>query len=201
MKRHIFAFSAALMLLAFSPIEELAIGSKLPKADVKMTDISGKEISLGNTLTKNGLLVMFSCNTCPYVIKNQERTRQILAYAQSKKMGVAVVNSNEGSREKADSYDAMKAYAKDQQYNWIYAVDKNHILADAFGATRTPECFLFDGNGVLVYHGAIDDSPTDAAAVKRTHLKEAIDEMIAAKQVAVTTSRSVGCSIKRLSNP
>jgi hypothetical protein len=201
MKRHIFAFSAALMLLAFSPIEELAIGSKLPKADVKMTDISGKEISLGNTLTKNGLLVMFSCNTCPYVIKNQERTRQILAYAQSKKMGVAVLNSNEGSREKADSYDAMKAYAKDQQYNWIYAVDKNHILADAFGATRTPECFLFDGNGVLVYHGAIDDSPTDAAAVKRTHLKEAIDEMIAAKQVSVTTSRSVGCSIKRLSNP
>jgi thioredoxin-related protein len=201
MKRLMFAFSAALVLLAFSPIDELAIGSKLPKAEVKMTDISGKEITLGNTITKNGLLVMFSCNTCPYVIKNQERTRQILAYAQSKKMGVAVLNSNEASRGKEDSYDAMKAYGKDQQYNWIYAIDKNHVLADAFGATRTPECFLFDGNGVLVYHGAIDDSPTDAGAVKRTHLKEAIDEMTAGKQITVTTSRSIGCSIKRLSNP
>jgi hypothetical protein len=144
---------------------------------------------------------MFSCNTCPYVIKNQERTRQILAYAQSKKIGVTVLNSNEAYRGKEDSYDAMKAYAKDQQYNWIYAIDKNHVLADAFGATRTPECFLFDGNGVLVYHGAIDDSPTDATAVKRTHLKEAIDEMMGGKQVTVTTSRSIGCAIKRLSNP
>lgn len=201
MKRLMLAFSAALLLLAFAPIEELAIGSKLPKADVKMTDISGKEITLGNTITKNGLLVMFSCNTCPYVIKNQERTRQILAYAQSKKMGVAVLNSNEAYRGKEDSYDAMKAYAKDQQYNWIYAIDKNHVLADAFGATRTPECFLFDGNGILVYHGAIDDSPTDAGAVKRTHLKEAIDEMTGGKQVTVATSRSIGCGIKRLSNP
>jgi hypothetical protein len=201
MKRLFIAISAASLLLAFAPIEELSIGSKLPTADIKMTDISGREITLGNTLTKNGLLVMFSCNTCPYVIKNQERTRQILTYAQSKKIGVAVLNSNEAYRGKEDSYDAMKAYAKDQHYNWIYAVDKNHVLADAFGATRTPECFLFDGNGVLLYHGAIDDSPTDATAVKRTHLKEAIDEMMAGKQVSVTTSRSIGCAIKRLSNP
>ncbi|MBD0333804.1 MAG: thioredoxin family protein, partial [Chitinophagaceae bacterium] len=76
-------------------------------------------------------------------------------------------------------------------------VDKNSELANAFGAKRTPECFLFDSNDKLVYHGAIDDNPSNAGAVTRTHLKEAINEMLAGKDVSVKTSRSVGCSIKR----
>lgn len=201
MKHLLVTLVAAWVVLGFTPIDELAIGGKLPKADTRMMDVSGKEISLGGTLTKSGLVVMFSCNTCPYVIKNQERTKAILAYAQSKHIGVALLNSNEAYRAKEDSYEAMQAYAKQQGYNWIYAVDKNHVLADAFGATRTPECFLFDGNGVLVYHGAIDDSPADASAVKRKHLEEAINEMTGGKQVSVSTSRSVGCGIKRMSKP
>ena len=91
----------------------------------------------------------------------------------------------------------MKQYAANQQYNWYYAIDKNSELADAFGAKRTPECFLFDKNGKLVYHGAIDDSPQDASSTKREHLKEAILEMKGGKTVSVAVTRSVGCSIKR----
>jgi hypothetical protein len=71
-------------------------------------------------------------------------------------------------------------------------------MADAFGANRTPECFLFDKNGKLVYHGAIDDNPSDASAVTRKHLIIAIDAIKEGKEVSVKESRSVGCTIKRL---
>jgi hypothetical protein len=78
-------------------------------------------------------------------------------------------------------------------------VDKDHEVADAFGANRTPECFLFDKKLKLVYHGAIDNSPSDAAAITRIHLQEAINEMVAGKEISVKESRSVGCTIKRKS--
>ena len=113
-------------------------------------------------------------------------------------IGVAVLNSNEALRGDADSYEAMQNYAKEQGYNWPYLVDKNSSLADAFGANRTPECFLFDGQGKLVYHGAIDDNPADASAVSSKYLIAAIDEMKAGKDITVKQSRSVGCGIKRL---
>ena len=113
-------------------------------------------------------------------------------------IGVAVLNSNEGMRSDEDSYEEMKAYAKSQGYHWSYLVDQNHVVADAFGANRTPECFLFDASGKLVYHGAIDDNPNNESAVSRKHLMMAIDEMKSGKEVSVKESRSVGCSIKRL---
>ena len=188
---------AALSLLSFAPASELPIGADMPKADLKMKDISGKEISLKDAAGKNGLLVMFSCNTCPWVIKNESRTREICQYAKEKGMGVILINSNEAQRGDDDSFDAMKAYAKNNQYSWYYTVDENSVLADAFGATRTPEVFLFSKEGKLVYHGAIDDNPADAGGVNRKHLKEAIDESVNGKDVSVKTSRSVGCTIKR----
>src|SRR5215212_4114999 len=98
MKKLLFSAVAAVSLLSFIPINELPIGSEMPKADVKMKDISGKEISLQDAKKKNGLLVMFSCNTCPYVIKNQERTKEICKYALENNVGVILVNSNEAQR-------------------------------------------------------------------------------------------------------
>lgn len=190
----VMAIAAALSL----SIEPLPIGSPVPQADLKMKDVSGKEISLKEVQTGKGLLVMFSCNTCPYVIKNQGRTYEICKYAMGKGIGVAVLNSNEAKRGDDDSFDAMKSYATDQGYGWYYLVDKQSSQADAFGANKTPECFLFDGSGKLVYHGAIDDNPNDASAVNRKHLRMAIDEVLEGKDVSVKESRSVGCTIKRL---
>ena len=189
---------SALSLISFAPAADLPIGAEMPKADVKMKDISGKEISLKDAMGKNGLLVMFSCNTCPFVIKNEERTKEICKYAMENKLGVVLINSNEAQRDDEDSYDAMKSYAKKLDYGWYYTIDKNSELADAFGATRTPETFLFSKDGKLVYHGAIDDNPSDASSVNRKHLREAIDEHVKGKEVSVKTSRSVGCTIKRL---
>ena len=175
----------------------LPIGSSLPRADVSLKDVSGKEISLQQVKEAGGLLVMFSCNTCPYVIRNQSRTKQVCTYAADHHIGVILLNANEGDREGGNSFTAMQEYAKTQGYRWYYALDGKSDLAGTFGATRTPECYLFDKNGKLVYHGAIDDSPGDEQQVHRHHLQIAIDEMLTGKDVTVKETRSVGCSINR----
>ncbi len=200
--KKIFLTAMPLMIAAaliFKPaVDPLPIGSSVPKADVKMKTTNGKEVTLNEAKSKNGLLVMFSCNTCPYVKKNQERTIEACSFAAKKGIGVVILNSNEGGRDGGDSYEEMQSYAKNQNYQWSYAVDKNSELADAFGASRTPEVFLFDKAGKLVYHGAIDDNPGDAGSVSRKHLMVAMDEMLEGKDVSVKQSRSVGCGIKRL---
>jgi hypothetical protein len=188
-------------ILSFYPANfrgnSLPIGSGLPKPEIQVKDVSGAIISLGQAKGANGLLVMFTCNTCPYVVRNQERTKEICGYAGDHKIGVILLNANEGDRSGGNSFDEMRAYAKAQNYTWYYALDDKSILADAFGASRTPECYLFDKSGRLVYHGAIDDSPGDPQQVKRHHLQAAIDETLAGKAVTVKETRSVGCSISR----
>lgn len=201
MKKILFALLpvAAISFMALKPaIDPIPLGASIPSPEIKMQDISGQQVSLGDVKTEKGLLVMFSCNTCPYVIKNQSRTYEVCKYANGMGVGVALLNSNEAKRGDDDSFDEMKKYADVQGYHWKYLVDKNHKLADAFGANRTPECFLFDASGKLVYHGAIDDNPSDANAVTRKHLLVAIDEMLGGKDISVKESKSVGCTIKRL---
>ncbi|MEP6750078.1 MAG: thioredoxin family protein [Bacteroidota bacterium] len=202
MKKLFFFCVLLIAITAFAPPvhlvwQGLPIGAGIPKADVKMKDVSGVLISLREASTGNGLLVMFSCNTCPYVIKNQSRTKSVCASAKDKGLGVIILNANEGGRRNGESLADMQTYARQQSYNWYYALDSDNELADAFGATRTPECFLFDKNSKLVYHGAIDDSPADITEVKRNHLKQAIAEMLQGNSITVNESRSIGCSIRR----
>ncbi len=194
--KKLFITSLLLPVLLFRE-SSLPIGSSIPKADIRVKDVSGKEVTLQQVKQSGGLLVMFTCNTCPYVIRNQSRTKEVSAYAAGHQIGVILLNANEGDRSGGNSFASMQSYAKAQGYQSYYALDDNSILADAFGASRTPECYLFDKNGRLVYHGAIDDSPGDPEQVKRHHLKNAIDEMVAGKEVSVKETRSVGCSISR----
>lgn len=198
MKKIIVAAIVAISAMAFTLNTVLPIGAEMPNADLKMKDISGKMVSIKDAVKDKGVLVMFSCNTCPYVIKNEERTVEIGNYAKKMNVGVILLNSNEAQRSDDDSYDEMKKYAASKKYNWHYVIDEKSVVADAFGANRTPECFLFDKNLKLVYHGAIDDNPSDASNVTRHHLKEAINELAAGKEISVKESRSVGCTIKRM---
>ena len=176
--------------------DALKIGSSIPMSGVKMKSVSGKEVSIKDEMKKNGVLVMFSCNTCPYVVKYQSRILETIKEAAKRNIGMVIVNSNEEYRTDADSYDAMKAYGKKQGYTVPYVVDPKSALADAFGATRTPECYLFDASGKLIYHGAIDDNQ-NAAKVGRKHLFTAIGESLSGKEVAMKETRSIGCMIKR----
>ena len=201
MKKSIVTFllMPALVLLAFTVTNDpLPIGADMPKTDIKLKDISGKEVTLKSAAKENGLLVMFTCNTCPVVKGYQSRINDMSKYTLNKNIGVILLNPNEGSRASGDSYEDMQAYAKKENFDWNYVVDKNNELADAFGATRTPEVFLFNKSGKLVYHGAIDNNPSDPSGVTRQHLKEAINELTTGKDVSVKTSKSVGCTIKRI---
>src|SRR5687768_14965519 len=105
-------------LTAFTPADPLPIGAALPKADVQLQDVSGKMISLKQSIQSNGLLVMFSCNTCPVVIENQQRTVAVGNYAITKEIGVVLLNSNEAARNGSESLNAMKEYAKEQGYKF-----------------------------------------------------------------------------------
>ena len=185
-------------MLALKPSgEPLPIGASLPNPEVKMKDINGKDVSFKDAMNNKGLLVMFSCNTCPVVQRYQPRTNEICKYAMDKQIGVILLNSNEAYRNNGDSYNDMKDYGKANNYTWYYVLDNNSAMADAFGANRTPECFLFNREGKLVYHGAIDNNSNSADEVTRKHLSIAIDEMVAGKDVSIKETRSVGCSIKR----
>jgi len=195
----------ALMLLgscislnAQSAHNSLEIGSDIPMTDVEFTAVNKNPVSLSKARTEKGLIVMFSCNTCPFVVKAQERTREVMKYAADKDVGMVIVNSNEAYREKDDAPEAMKSYATKQRYTVPYLIDEKSRLADAFGATRTPEVFLFDGNGKLVYKGAMEDSPSNPSESKEMYLKSAIDNMLSGRDINPASTKSIGCSIKRL---
>jgi thioredoxin-related protein len=206
MKKAISVLSVVAMVVlatsAFRPVTtvspELQIGAAVPKENVKMMDVSGKQVSLAETKKEKGLLVIFSCNTCPFVKLSESRIKEAIALAEENRIGVIIVNSNEAQRSDEDSFDEMKKYAASQGYNCSYIVDKNSELADAFGATRTPHCFLFDKKG-LVYRGAIDDNVKDATAAKEHYLKDAIEAVAKGNVVKTNSTKSVGCGIKRLS--
>lgn len=179
-------------------IQSIEIGSNIPMADAGMKSIDGKSVTLSKATTKQGLLVMFSCNTCPFVIKSEARTKEVIDYATRHNIGMVIINSNAAQRGKEDSYNAMSAYAKKQGYKVPYVVDDKSKVADAFGATRTPEVFLFDGNGKLVYKGAMEDNPSNPAESKEMFLKVAIDNMLAGKPANPNSTKSIGCTIKRM---
>lgn len=179
-------------------IQQLELGDKLPMADMAMMDISGEKMAPKDAAMENGLLVTFSCNTCPYVLAWEERYVEAANHALGKKVGVYTVNSNEAKRKDDDSYEAMKTYADEKGYKFSYVVDENSTFANACGATKTPDVFLFNKNMELVYKGAIDDSPKDASTVEVPYLKNAVDNMIDGKPIDPGTTKSIGCSIKRV---
>lgn len=191
--------AVSIAVFAQNNIESIGLGSHIPLADRKMKSV-GKEsfVALKQAATKNGLLVMFSCNTCPYVIKAEARTAEMMKYVAEKGVGMVIVNSNEAYRAKEDAPDEMLKYAKSQRYTVPYLIDDNSVLADAFGATRTPEVFLFDGSGKLVYKGAMEDNPSSPAESTQIFLRSAIDNMLSGDTIEPSSTKSIGCSIKRV---
>ena len=190
---------ALLAVTVFADVpKELEIGSKAPKAELKMIDISGKAISLNDVKGRNGLLVVFTCNTCPYVLAWEERINLLADKCKDMGVGIIGVNSNEAQRETVDSYEAMKKHATEKSFGYSYVVDRNSEMADAFGANRTPQIFLFDKNMTLVYRGAVDDNRDNPDEVKEYYAMNAVDELVAGKPISTPVTKSVGCSIKRM---
>lgn len=196
-----FALSAPL-----SAQDELAIGDKAPLTEFKMTNIDGQDWSLVDLAGENGTLVIFTCNTCPFVVGREGRSEgwegrynEVIAFARENGIGSVLVNSNEAKRKGDDSLEEMKQHAREAGYIAPYVVDAGHKLADGFGARTTPHIYLLDGDFRLVYRGSIDDSVNSAADVKERYLEDAITKMVAGKKVKPAITKAIGCSIKRMS--
>ncbi len=198
-----FAIRSASMIIilglfaAFSNGGTIPIGAKAPMTDHPVQDVSGKMVTLAQVAGENGLLVIFSCNTCPWVKAWEGRYATIAEKASAHGIGMIALNPNAAYRNRGDSLDDMKAQASDNGYRFPYALDRDSKLAEAFGATRTPDVFLFDKNLTLVYQGAIDDNARHPESVKRHFLIEAMQAMVDGKSIDPETTKSIGCTIKR----
>jgi peroxiredoxin len=176
----------------------LALGTKAPMADSKLKNvIDGKEVSLAQTAAgKKGSLVVFTCNGCPYAKAWEERIVELGNTYAKKGIGVLLINSNSPQVSKGDTFEATQARAKERKMQFAYAVDPQSAVAKAYGATKTPEAFVFDKDGKLVYHGTIDDNHEEPGQVTKRYLKDALEAVSTGKAPPVPETKSMGCGIK-----
>ncbi len=204
--KHRTLWTPLLLALALAPItafaegaaapKPLALGSAIPMADARLKNIDGKEIAVADLAGKKGTLVVFTCNACPWAKLWESRIAGIGNAAQKRGIGVVAINSNDPGVNSEDSYGEMVKRAKKLGLKFAYAVDGTSQVAVAYGATKTPEAFLFDASGKLVYHGTIDDNAKDAKSVKQFYLRQAVDAVAAGKAVPTAETKSLGCGIK-----
>ena len=187
------------------PQPELAIGAKAPFADAAMSNVDGTMMTLESAAGPNGLLVVFSCNTCPFVVGNgtksdgwEGRYNSTNQIAERMGIGMVLVNSNEAKRDNNDSMEAMQEHAKAEGYEMPYLLDKAHRIADAFGALKTPHVYLFDKDMTLVYRGSLDDNVNDANQVEDNYIMDAMTSLKRGKACDVAETKAIGCSIKRI---
>jgi hypothetical protein len=179
-------------------------GASIPESTRKMKDVSGQEFSLNDCKGVNGLVVIFSCNTCPFVLGNggdsegwESRYPLVYEYSKTAKVGFVLINSNEAKRSAGDGFEDMVTRSKEKNYQWKYLLDNGSVLANAFGAKTTPHAFLFDKKGKLVYRGAIDDNVKNSNDVKKHYLRDALSDLASSKKIRVNETSPQGCSIKR----
>lgn len=173
--------------------DTLKLGSKAP--DFSLEGVDGKTYSLESFKDKEALIVIFSCNHCPYVKAYEDRIIKIQEdYAP--RVQVVAINSNDDVNYPEDSFEEMKKRAEEKKFNFPYLRDETQETAKAYGATHTPEIFLFDKNRELRFHGKIDDNWQDPSAVKQNYLRDALDELLAGKEISVPETFTIGCTIK-----
>ena len=176
--------------------KELSIGNEILGVDYILKNIDGKDTSLDKLKKSNGILVVFSCNTCPWVIRWQDRYNILSAFSRKNDIGFVAVNSNARLHESVDSMDEMIYHAITNEYGFPYVLDKDAKLAKAFGAMKTPHVYLFNSDNKLVYTGAIDDNAKSAKKVKNNYLMDAIRALGTNKKIKISETKALGCSIK-----
>ena len=182
----------------------LPIGQVVPLLDYKMENLDGKMLQLGSLSGEKGLLVVFSCNTCPFVVGSdnfegwEKQYNDLMTFAADRGYKMVLINSNEAKRGDDDSPEAMKKRAAEKGYTMPYVIDKNSQLADAFGARTTPHVYLLNKKMELIYTGAIDNKVDGKRSSDENYLKNAIEAASSGKEIELTTTPPRGCSIKRV---
>ena len=189
-------FFIIIVLFSFSFAGELKIGQKSPGTNLFLKNVDGNNLTLKQLKKENGILVIFSCNTCPWVVRWQDRYNSLAKLCSLNDIGFVAVNSNARLHNSVDSFDEMIYHAAVNDYQFPYVLDKNAELAKLFGAMKTPHVYLFNKNDILVYRGAIDDNAKNANKVKKKYLENAIISSSKEEKIKVETTKALGCSIK-----
>ncbi|MDP8228863.1 MAG: thioredoxin family protein [Candidatus Electryoneaceae bacterium] len=176
---------------------KFAIGQLAPSFDLPGVD--GHQHTLEKYRGKvKALVVIFSCNHCPWVIKYENRMIALGKEYRNSGVGFVIINVNDVGQYPADSFDNMKKRSTDKGYPFPYLYDESQDSAHAYGAQVTPEIFLFDGELKLSYTGSIDDNPDNAKRPTQQYLKDAIEAILAGQPDRIIEPRTQprGCSIK-----
>jgi peroxiredoxin len=162
----------------------------------KLPGVDDREHSLGEYTGKNAVVVIFTCNHCPYAQAWENRIIQTQADYRDRGVQLLAINANDAVKYPDDSFPKMKERAKEKKFNFPYLRDESQEVARAYGAERTPEVFVFDKDLVLRYHGAVDDNYDDPNAVKAHYLRNALDAVLDARSISIAETKPVGCTMK-----
>ena len=170
-------------------------GDSAPEFTLPNANPNGPEnCNLSDLVTDIGCIVMFTCNHCPYVIGNESRIESIASRAREEGMGFVGINSNDADNYPTDDWTHMQKRGESMSYPYLH--DSTQEVARAWGAERTPEFYLLDGNGTITYRGRLDDSPKDPSLSTTSELSDAIDALLADEEPSISRTDSIGCSVK-----
>ncbi|RZS95533.1 thioredoxin family protein [Cecembia calidifontis] len=173
------------------------IGDKA--SDFKLLNVDGSWVSLNGLKDAKGAIVIFSCNTCPYVVAYEDRMIELHNKYAAMGYPLIAINSNDDKVSPGDSFDKMKERAKEKKFPFAYVYDKTQEVIKAYGGTRTPHVYILNKEGndfVVKYIGAIDNNYQDAAAVTERYVENAMDDIMNGRKVATQTTKAIGCTIK-----
>ncbi|QBZ98015.1 thioredoxin family protein [Flavobacterium sangjuense] len=190
----VFAFVSSFLIGESMVSEGYQPGDKA--TDFKLKSVDGKTYSMSDYKDAKGFIVVFTCNTCPFAIKYDDRVNALAKKYKSKGYVLLAINPNDPDVQPKDAYNLMQAKAKDKGFVFPYLVDEGQKIYPQYGATKTPHAFLLDKNLVVKYIGAIDDNSDDASAVKEKYLENAIAALESGNDPSPATTKAIGCSIK-----
>ena len=175
-------------------MKALHIGDKAP--GFQLQGVDGRTHSLEGFAGKPVLVVIFSCNHCPYVQAYEDRMIDIQRDYQTLGVQLIAINSNDDVNYPEDGFNAMVERANARAFNFPYLRDASQDVAKAYGATHTPQLFVFDQGRKLRYTGKIDDNWQNPEKVKRQYLREAMDALLKGAAPAEAETHAIGCTIK-----
>lgn len=199
-------FLAALVLAVFCTAAYASettpgaqLGQRLPEEalHLELVDLEDQRMVLADLLAKGGALIVFTSNTCPYALDWIDRFPRLAADSRKHGISFLLINSNARRRTSDDSPEAMRALAEEHGFDFPYLIDEESQLADALGATRTPEVFLYDGALQLVYHGALDDHSGPFERVTKHWATEALQQLAAGVEITTPNTTALGCAVQR----
>jgi len=164
--------------------------------DFTLPDVNGKSYSLNNFAANPLLLIIFSCNHCPYVQAYEERIMKLQNDFGKNGLQIIAVNANDADTYLEDSFEEMKKRAEEKKFNFFYLRDESQQTAKAYGAAYTPELFLFNAERKLIYTGKIDDNWREPEKVQTKYLQNAIEEYLRGEEISVPETYAIGCTIK-----